>query len=184
MPLSCAPSRLNSSRLLCFSSWSLYWSSLPSCRECMYGIVAQSAGNPLFSSNMGMYINPDARFCTHEPRSDGIPPYAETQLVSFNPAQPYDISLHLVVPTTQSNYDLGNFMTTLTLLDRSNRTLTTVRKPVSPPLDPIFVVHLMPLTGDHHASIFSSMVQSQHYDFGNTPSNPLCIRRRPRYCQD
>ncbi|KAI9460996.1 putative adipose-regulatory protein-domain-containing protein [Lactarius psammicola] len=60
---------------------------------------------------------------------DGLPPYAETQLTSFNPTQPYDISLHLVVPTTPSNYDLGNFMTTLTLTGPSNRVLTTVRKP-------------------------------------------------------
>jgi hypothetical protein len=71
--------------------------------------------------------------------SDGLPPFAETQLTSFNPAQPYDISLHLVVPATQSNYDLGNFMMTLTLFDRSNRTLTSVRKPVSLILDPVFV---------------------------------------------
>ncbi|KAH9064335.1 hypothetical protein EDB87DRAFT_1766772 [Lactarius vividus] len=46
---------------------------------------------------------------------DGLPPYAETQLTSFNPTQPYDISLHLVVPTTP--------------------VLTTIRKPaiVLPP---------------------------------------------------
>jgi hypothetical protein len=62
---------------------------------------------------------------------DGLSPYAETQLASFNPTQPYDISLHLVVPTSSSNYDLGNFMTTLTLTGPSNRVLTTVRKPVS-----------------------------------------------------
>ena len=72
---------------------------------------------------------------THSrPRSDGLPPYAETQLASFNPTQPYDISLHLVVPTTPSNYDLGNFMTTLTLTGPSSRVLTTVRKPVCPAL--------------------------------------------------
>lgn len=68
---------------------------------------------------------------THVLKSDGLPPYAETQLASFNPTQPYDISLHLVVPTSPSNYDLGNFMTTLTLTGPSNRVLTTVRKPVS-----------------------------------------------------
>jgi len=60
---------------------------------------------------------------------DGLPPYAETHLASFNPTQPYDISLHLVVPTSPSNYDLGNFMTTLTLTSPSNKVLTTVRKP-------------------------------------------------------
>ncbi|KAI0304997.1 putative adipose-regulatory protein-domain-containing protein [Russula brevipes] len=60
---------------------------------------------------------------------DGLSPYAEAQLTSFNPAQPYDISLHLVVPATRSNYDLGNFMTTLTLTDVSNKALTIARKP-------------------------------------------------------
>ncbi|KAI0271401.1 putative adipose-regulatory protein-domain-containing protein [Gloeopeniophorella convolvens] len=66
---------------------------------------------------------------------DGLPPYAEAQLSSFSPTQPYDISLHLVVPATPSNYALGNFMTILTLTGPSNRTLTTVRKPaiVLPP---------------------------------------------------
>ena len=73
-------------------------------------------------------------------RSDGLTPYAETQLTSFNPAQPYDISLHLTVPATQSNYDLGNFMTVLTLTDPSSRILTTVRKPVSRLLDPTSTV--------------------------------------------
>jgi hypothetical protein len=75
-------------------------------------------------------------FSSDKPRSDGLAPYAETQLASFNPAQPYDISLHLTVPATRSNYDIGNFMTTLTLTDPSSRILTTVRKPVSPLLDP------------------------------------------------
>ncbi|KAI9513040.1 hypothetical protein F5148DRAFT_1158281 [Russula earlei] len=60
---------------------------------------------------------------------DGLLPYAETQLNSFNPAQPYDISLHIVVPATKSNFDLGNFMTILTLTDLSSRPLATVRKP-------------------------------------------------------
>ncbi|KAI0257668.1 putative adipose-regulatory protein-domain-containing protein, partial [Lactifluus subvellereus] len=66
---------------------------------------------------------------------DGLTPYAETQLTSFNPTQPYDISLHLVVPAIPSNYDIGNFMTTLTLTGPSDKTLTTVRKPaiVLPP---------------------------------------------------
>jgi len=60
---------------------------------------------------------------------DGLAPYAEAQLASFNPTQPYDISLHLVVPNTQSNYNIGNFMTTLILSDPSSKILTTIRKP-------------------------------------------------------
>ena len=100
--------------------------------------MVQSRSQLAISSFLPVWVRayPNSHLSAHEPQSDGLPPYAETQLVSFNPAQPYDISIQIVVPTTQSNYDLGNFMTTLTLSDRSNKTLTTVRKPVSPPLAP------------------------------------------------
>jgi Putative adipose-regulatory protein (Seipin) len=101
----------------------------------MSGTVERSAGNPPFTSSTGAcfsYAFKDVYSC---PSSDGLPPYAETQLASFNPTQPYDLSLHLVVPATPSNYDLGNFMTTLTLTGPSNKTLTTIRKPVSPLAD-------------------------------------------------
>ena len=84
---------------------------------------------PLFFQ-YGCVLSSPVRGIHSRPQSDGLPPYAETQLASFNPTQPYDISLHLVVPTSPSNYDLGNFMTTLTLTGPSNRVLTTVRKPV------------------------------------------------------
>jgi len=108
----------------------------------MSGIAAQLAGNPLFSSNMGALALLSVRGIHSRPPSDGLAPYAEMQLTSFNPSQPYDISLHLVVPTTPSNYDLGNFMTTLTLTGPSNRTLTTIRKPVRPALIfPTYALH-------------------------------------------
>ncbi|KAH9982359.1 hypothetical protein BGW80DRAFT_20533 [Lactifluus volemus] len=81
----------------------------------------------------GFYVWYSRAISWHSPLffqyGDGILPYAETQLTSFNPTQPYDISLHLVVPATSSNYDLGNFMTTLTLTGSSNKTLATVRMP-------------------------------------------------------
>jgi hypothetical protein len=51
-------------------------------------------------------------------------------LSSLAPSQPYDISMHLVIPASEANFALGNFMTTLTLSTPSNRTLTSVRKPV------------------------------------------------------
>src|SRR5882762_8925299 len=44
---------------------------------------------------------------------------------------PYDVSVHLVVPTTDSNIALGNFMTSLTLITATNQTLSSVRRPVS-----------------------------------------------------
>jgi Putative adipose-regulatory protein (Seipin) len=62
---------------------------------------------------------------------DGLPPYAEIQLPSLVTQQPYAISLRLAVPATESNYALGNFMTTLTLSSSSNTTLASIRRPVS-----------------------------------------------------
>ncbi|KAG1825781.1 uncharacterized protein BJ212DRAFT_1316112 [Suillus subaureus] len=43
--------------------------------------------------------------------------------------------MHLVIPASEANFALGNFMTTLTLSTPSNRTLTSIRKPaiVLPP---------------------------------------------------
>jgi len=66
---------------------------------------------------------------------DGVPPHATALLPPFSSYQPYDVSLHLVVPASQTNYELGNFMTTLTLSTLSNRTIVTSRKPaiVLPP---------------------------------------------------
>jgi hypothetical protein len=63
--------------------------------------------------------------------SDGIPPYAEVALPKLVAQQPYDISLHLVIPATEPNFALGNFMTTLKLATVSNETLITIRRPVS-----------------------------------------------------
>ncbi|EIN14085.1 hypothetical protein PUNSTDRAFT_59363 [Punctularia strigosozonata HHB-11173 SS5] len=60
---------------------------------------------------------------------DGVPPYAEVPVPLMSPRQAYDISVHLTVPGTESNFALGNFMATLTLVSRSNETLTRVRKP-------------------------------------------------------
>ncbi|CCM05183.1 uncharacterized protein FIBRA_07392 [Fibroporia radiculosa] len=60
---------------------------------------------------------------------DGFSPYAEVALPNIITRQPYDISVHLVVPATEPNFNLGNFMTTLTLATSSNRTLAHIRKP-------------------------------------------------------
>jgi len=60
---------------------------------------------------------------------DGPTPYAEVALSHIVAKQPYDISLHLVVPAIEPNFALGNFMTTLTLVTPTNRTLAYVRKP-------------------------------------------------------
>ena len=43
--------------------------------------------------------------------------------------QAYDISVHLVVPTSQHNVALGNFMVTVSLLDKYDRLLTSSSRP-------------------------------------------------------
>ncbi|KAF7800046.1 hypothetical protein EIP86_011289 [Pleurotus ostreatoroseus] len=67
---------------------------------------------------------------------DGKPPYAQVQLPPLVSQQPYDISLHLIVPANTANYELGNFMTTLTLSTPSNKTVASVRRAalVLPPM--------------------------------------------------
>ncbi|KAI0778594.1 hypothetical protein BD413DRAFT_510336 [Trametes elegans] len=66
---------------------------------------------------------------------DGPIPYAEVALPQVVAQQPYDISLHLIVPANEANFALGNFMTSLTLVTPGNITLAFARKPaiVLPP---------------------------------------------------
>jgi hypothetical protein len=60
-----------------------------------------------------------------------VSPYASVSLPTLVPLQRYDISLRLTIPATETNYALGNFMTSLTLTTPSNKTLASVRRPVS-----------------------------------------------------
>ncbi|KDR85345.1 hypothetical protein GALMADRAFT_52054 [Galerina marginata CBS 339.88] len=71
---------------------------------------------------------------------DGISPYAFVSLPTLVPQQRYDISVDLVLPYTESNLLLGNFMASLTLSTLSNRTLAHVRRPaiIPPPKPRIF----------------------------------------------
>ncbi|KAG5726131.1 hypothetical protein E4T56_gene2505 [Termitomyces sp. T112] len=71
---------------------------------------------------------------------DGSPPYALSTLPPLVPQQRYDVSVHLSIPAVESNYALGNFMTTLTLSTTSNNTLSSVRRPaiVFPPRTSFF----------------------------------------------
>ncbi|KAG0693318.1 putative adipose-regulatory protein-domain-containing protein [Suillus ampliporus] len=93
----------------------------------------------LFSLFSGWYVWKNVAVGWESPLflqyGDGSPPYAELSLSSLVPSQPYDISMHLVIPASEANFALGNFMTTLTLSTPSNRTLTSIRKPaiVLPP---------------------------------------------------
>ena len=62
--------------------------------------------------------------------SNGPTPYAELPLPLLSTAQPYDVSLQLVLPASEANFALGNFMATLSLSTPSNKTLVTVSRPV------------------------------------------------------
>lgn len=64
--------------------------------------------------------------------SDGAP-HAWVDLRNLSPYQPYDVSLQVVVPATEANYALGNFMTTLSINTLSNKTIASVRRPVRLP---------------------------------------------------
>ncbi|KAF9462083.1 hypothetical protein BDZ94DRAFT_1131692, partial [Collybia nuda] len=89
---------------------------------------------------------------------DGIPPYALVPLPKLASQQPYDISLHLVLPATESNYALGNFMAKVTLSTPSNKTLISARRPAIayPPLPSFFLRNPSTLTLD--VPILSSYV--------------------------
>lgn len=69
--------------------------------------------------------------------SDGHSPYAELSLPPLSTAQPFDISLQLVLPVSEANFALGNFMTTLSLSTPSNKTLVTISRPVRPFCPPL-----------------------------------------------
>ncbi|KAJ3829805.1 hypothetical protein F5878DRAFT_569514 [Lentinula raphanica] len=60
---------------------------------------------------------------------EGVQPYAHDLLTDLSSRQPYDIVLQLVVPSTDSNFALGNFMNSLTLSTINNKTLATARRP-------------------------------------------------------
>ena len=57
-------------------------------------------------------------------------PYAEAPLSVLSPRHHYDLSLDIVVPATEANIGLGNFMATLTLTTTSNKTLASSRRSV------------------------------------------------------
>ncbi|KAF8203713.1 hypothetical protein BJ912DRAFT_208655 [Pholiota molesta] len=59
---------------------------------------------------------------------DGVAPYAYVALPNLAPGQRYNIAIDLILPCTEPNTNLGNFMTTLTLSAPNNKTLAYVRR--------------------------------------------------------
>lgn len=86
----------------------------------------------LLSAGAGFYVWRTAAVSWETPLflqyGDGIMPYAEAPLPAITPYHAYDLSLDLVVPTTEANIVLGNFMATLTLTTTSNKTLASIRR--------------------------------------------------------
>ncbi|KIP11421.1 hypothetical protein PHLGIDRAFT_474304 [Phlebiopsis gigantea 11061_1 CR5-6] len=64
----------------------------------------------------------------HLQYGDGTSPYAYMPLPTLGAQQPYDISLLLTVPVSQTNLALGNFMATLTLNTQNNKTIASSRR--------------------------------------------------------
>jgi len=62
--------------------------------------------------------------------SERIVPYAFAAIPSIQAFQPYDVSLHMRLPISDSNISLGNFMATVTLMTPSNQTLAAASRPV------------------------------------------------------
>lgn len=60
---------------------------------------------------------------------DGGSPYASVTLPPLVSRQAYDISLHLQVPASPSNLELGNFMASVVITTASNQTVAESRKP-------------------------------------------------------
>ncbi|GJJ13913.1 hypothetical protein Clacol_008170 [Clathrus columnatus] len=93
---------------------------------------------------------------------DSTNPYAEVELPYILYGQPYDISLYLVLPTTESNYALGNFMASLRLSNPRNETLAAIRRPaVLIQKRPSFIRNLMmspPSVAGMHVPLLSGWV--------------------------
>ncbi|KAI0639815.1 hypothetical protein C8Q77DRAFT_1083014 [Trametes polyzona] len=92
---------------------------------------------------------------------DGPIPYAELALPNVVAQQPYDISLHLIVPANEANFGLGNFMASLTLFTPSNRTLAYARKPaivLPPSASPWSLIYNRPGTVDLNIPMLKDFV--------------------------
>ncbi|KIK78990.1 hypothetical protein PAXRUDRAFT_834327 [Paxillus rubicundulus Ve08.2h10] len=92
---------------------------------------------------------------------DGVSPYAELSLPPLSATQPYDISLHLVVPASEANFALGNFMATLSLYTPSNKTLMTTKRPsiaLPPPSRRRFLLSSSPRLVDLDIPLLASYV--------------------------
>lgn len=100
-----------------FSGWYI-WKNIPVAWQVPIYLQYGSVSFPHVS------LLPDPVF------SDSLLPYAELSLPPLSITQPYDVSLQLVVPASEANFALGNFMATLSLTTPSNKTLVSVSRSV------------------------------------------------------
>lgn len=102
-------------------------------RICRLGRLAKRRCRMAGSAVSSIWVRPwlSSGFLFRLRTSDGVPPYAQAILPTLVAQQRYDITLQLQVPNVDTSYALGNFMATLTLSTPSNKTLISIRRPVS-----------------------------------------------------
>jgi len=84
----------------------------------------------------------------------------QLSLPLLSTVQPYDVSLQLILPASEANFALGNFMATLSLSTPSNKTLVTVSRPsiALPPKHSTFSFFTVPRLIDMDVLLLSSYV--------------------------
>lgn len=93
--------------------------------------LCELAGSAILSIWVSLYkCERSASHCFYICRN-GVTPHAFAQLPDINIQQRYHISVNLVIPDSDANIALGNFMASLVLSAPGNKSLVSVSRPVS-----------------------------------------------------
>ncbi|KAJ3306301.1 hypothetical protein HDV03_000224 [Kappamyces sp. JEL0829] len=86
---------------------------------------------PTVSKNVPCYLDYSLRDGASLPTAhlDLNQAFDEYQGLIMKPTQRYNLGLELVVPDTENNFAIGNFMVSMELVGKNNKTLTTVSRP-------------------------------------------------------
>jgi len=115
--------------------------------------------------------------------SDGTPPYAYAQLPALVPQQQYHVSLDLLLPYTDSNVQLGNFMINLKVSTLSNKTLAYVRRPVRFPHRILANAHRMPQGNRFASQGWPFLPKSNQLPSHSSPLGKFCSWKINSGCQ-
>jgi len=129
----CAPAADPEARSsLCMRSFRSFGHlSLVCCKLCCLVCFLHQLGRPIIPS-IRVRAPQSLAYLLNCRERDGQSPYATVDLPKLVAYQRYNIFLDLIVPYTESNVKLGNFMTSLTLTTLNNETVAFTRRPVSP----------------------------------------------------